>query len=71
MNRVTELQDVANWIRATHGTDGWLFTAHVHGNIQQQDDSRFLGIAESSDPDFLVAATKLIVEAKRMREAAR
>lgn len=63
---VVELQDIADNVRATHDGDGWLFTASVYGG-----DGVYAGMVHVLDRDFLLAATKLICEAKRMREAAR
>lgn len=58
---VVELQDIAEVY--AHRRDGkWWFAACLTWT------DVFVYV---SDPDFLVAATKLICEAKRMREAAR
>lgn len=65
-----EMQDVSDYVRASHDSAGWLFQAHVYEH-SDANEQRFIGFASVRDPDFLVAATKLICEAKRMREAAR
>jgi hypothetical protein len=69
-----EMQDVSDYVRASHDSAGWLFQAHVYECVPPYSDAneqRFIGVASVRDPDFLVAATRLICEAKRMREGAR
>lgn len=62
---VVELQDIADNVRAVYYCGQWHFTAVLF------KDCKPVATAEARDPDFLIAATKLIVETQRMREAAR
>lgn len=63
---VTELQDLTNSMRGRYENRRWTLSAPVCNPA-----GVCLGFAEATDKDFLIAATRLICEAKRIREGAR